>query len=277
MRIPAKFFALADGSWPAQCVIEAKGSSQKPRCLSLEARIEVYTAIYDKGVQMSIKNLPMVTLQDNTSERLPLVLLLDGSGSMGSSGAIEELNSSLRLLEAELKNDPIASQRVQLLVLRFGGDDEVETLSEWVDATDFDAPHLTANGSTPMGKAIRIGLVKLEEQKARYRSLGIPYKRPWMFLITDGAPTDGDWPQSAVQSRAAEQENKLVFFGIGVGPAADLQKLAQFSTRAPVRLQGLKFRELFLWLSASVRGASKGALGTNVQLPPPNEWMEIPT
>jgi uncharacterized protein YegL len=217
--------------------------------------------------------LPDVALRDNTSQRLPLVLLLDASGSMADSGAIDELNAGVRLLEEELKRDDVASQRVQLMVIRFGGDAEI--LSDWTDAMSFSAPELTASGLTPMGDAVRLGLAKLEEQKARYRSNGIAYNRPWMFVITDGGPTDDGWAQAAAQCKAAEQADRLIFFGIGVGSAANLTKLADFSTRKPVRLQGLKFRELFQWVSSSVKSASKQAPGSNVQLAPPSDWMQV--
>jgi uncharacterized protein YegL len=220
-------------------------------------------------------SLPDVALRDNTSQRLPCVLLLDGSGSMADSAAIDELNAGVRLLEDELKKDDVASQRVQLLVIRFGGDTDVEVVADWTDAMSFTAPQLTASGLTPMGEAVRVGLAKLEEQKARYRANGIAYNRPWMFVITDGEPTDDDWKQAAVQCKAAEQANKLIFFGIGVGGGADLTKLAEFSARKPVRLQGLKFRELFHWLSSSAKSASKQAPGSNVQLAPPSDWMQV--
>ena len=158
-------------------------------------------------------SLPDVALRDNTSQRLPCVLLLDGSRSMADSGAINELNAGLRVLEQDLKNDDTANERVQLLVIRFGGDAEVDVLSEWTDAMAFNAPQLIGNGSTPMGAAVRLGLEKLEEQKTRYRANGIAYNRPWMFLITDGEPTDDEWQQAAAQSccRASKQSNCLCY------------------------------------------------------------------
>ena len=58
-----------------------------------------------------------IALQDNTSQRLPCVLVLDGSGSM-EGNPISELNQGLKTLEEELKKDDTASQRVQLLVIR---------------------------------------------------------------------------------------------------------------------------------------------------------------
>jgi uncharacterized protein YegL len=216
-----------------------------------------------------------VTLRNNTSQRLPCVLVLDSSGSMAGL-PIDELNAGLRVLEEELKKDDKASQQVQLLVIRYSGDNDVAVITDWTDAMSFSAPGLTANGLSPMGAAVRLALDEIEEQKTRYRTNGIGYNRPWLFLLTDGAPTDGDWQQVAAQSRAAEQAGKLIFFGIGVGAGADLGKLAQFSIRQPLRLQGLKFRELFLWMSRSASTASKAAQGTSVQLPPPSDWMQVP-
>lgn len=224
---------------------------------------------------MSEFEIPDIALTDNTSQRLPCVLLIDGSGSMGGD-PINQLNAGIQLLESELKKDDIASQRVQLLVIRFGGDDEVEVVTDWTDAMAFTAKHIDANGRTPMGAAVKLALTKLEEQKVRYRNNGIAYNRPWLFLLTDGSPTDTDWEASAALSKAAEQDGKLSFFGIGVGADADLKKLSQFSTRAPLRLEGLKFKELFLWLSRSTSSASKAAQGSNVQLPSPSDWSHVP-
>jgi uncharacterized protein YegL len=218
-------------------------------------------------------DVPDEALLQNNSQRLPCVLLIDASGSMAGS-PIAELNAGLRLLESELKSDDVASQRVQLMVIQFGGvDSEVRVLVDWTDAMDFSAPTLEAGGLTPMGEAVQLALQKLEEQKQRYRTHGIPYNRPWVFLLTDGAPNPG-WEPAASANREAEQAGKLTLFGIGIGEA-DLNTLAKFSTRPPVRLQGLKFRELFLWLSRSTSIASQSAQGSNVQLAPPTDWMQV--
>ena len=209
--------------------------------------------------------IPDVVLTDNTSQRLPCALVLDGSGSM-SGDAIRELNDGLKVLENELKNDDTAAQRVQLLVIRLGDDDQVQIVTDWTDAMDFSAPTIEANGRTPLGVAMRVALDKIEDQKENYRSHDIPYNRPWIFLITDGAPTDLDWESAADDCRQAEDNNKVAIFPIGTAEA-DFEALKKFANRAPIKLDGLKFRELFVWLSRSASSGSQAAQDSQIQLP----------
>ena len=229
---------------------------------------------------MTDELIPDITLVDNTSQRLPCVLVLDGSASMANSKAdtdpIRELNAGLKVLEEELKNDDVASQRVQLLVIRLGGDDNVEVKLDWTDAMDFSAPTIEANGRTPLGSAVRLALQKIEEQKAEYKAHGVSYNRPWIFVITDGVPTDLDWEAAAAECRQAEQDNRVTIFAIGTSDA-DFEALGKLSVRKPVRLEGLKFKELFVWLSRSASSASKEAPDGNVQIELPSDagWGDI--
>lgn len=217
--------------------------------------------------------IPDVSLEDNSSQRLPCVLLLDGSTSM-EGPPIDELNEGLRILESQLKEDPIARLRVRLLVLRFGGNDEVEVVTNWTDAMQFTAPTIIANGNTPLGKGVRQALLEIEDEKGRYDAAGIPFNRPWLYIMTDGEPTDSDWMQAAAECRAADAGKKVAVFGIGIGDA-DLGKLGEFSPRPPKALQGLNFRDFFLWLSRSTTVASKSAIGAPVQMPSSDAWAVI--
>lgn len=219
--------------------------------------------------------IPDVALAENTSQRLPCVVILDGSSSMASGGAIEALNAGLRDLENDLKNDEVARLRVRVMVLRVGAPDGVEVLVDWTDAIDLDIPEIIANGGTPLGEATRFALREIEAEKDRYRANGIPYNRPWLFLLTDGEPTDIGWETAADQCYQAEQAGRVSVFCVGIGNG-NLAKLARFSPRQPLAIKGLAFREFFLWLSRSTRAGSKAASSDTIQLAAPHDWAAIP-
>ena len=201
--------------------------------------------------------IPYVEFADNANERTPCVLVLDCSGSMRGE-PIRQLNVGLKALEKELKEDIDASSRVQLLIIKAFGKDETEVSADWIDAMNFTAQEMIAGGLTPIGKAMELALLKIEEQKCLYDSCGITSKRPWIFLISDGEPTDYDWEVVAKKCSLAQKNKKVVIHAVGT-EEANLNKLAKFSLNSPKRLTGLKFTEFFLWLSRSVSCVSKAA------------------
>ena len=118
---------------------------------------------------------------------------------------------------------------------------------------------------------------EIENEKARFRQAGVAYTRPWLFLMSDGHPTDR-WEAAAEQCRDSEQKNRVAVLPIAVGNA-DLRVLSEFSRngeRGVKQLQGLQFKELFLWLSASMRVVSNSTPGGQVQLPPTDSWSLAP-
>jgi uncharacterized protein YegL len=218
--------------------------------------------------------IPDLVLQDNSSQRLPCVVLVDGSGSMAGT-PIDNLNEGLKVLETELKSDDVASLRVQLLVVRIGGHSDVETVVDWTDAIDFAAPTIVANGTTPLGLGVKHSLEKIEEQKQKYKQNQIPYNRPWLFIITDGSPSDNGWERCAAKAVEAETKGKVVIFPIGTEDA-DFDTLNQFSSRGAMMLQNLNFKELFVWLSQSVSAGSQTEVDSTAQLPAAN-WGMVPS
>lgn len=216
--------------------------------------------------------IPYVEFADNANERTPCVLVLDCSGSMRGE-PIKQLNTGLVALEKELKEDIDASSRVQILIIKAFGKDEAVVASDWVDAMNFTAPVMEAGGLTPLGKAMDLALKKIEDQKCLYDNCGITSKRPWIFLVSDGEPTDYGWEQMAENCCLAEQNKKVIIHTIGT-EGANLEKLAKFSTMAPKRLNGLKFTEFFLWLSRSVSCISKAAPHADDFLKDIKEWNE---
>lgn len=223
---------------------------------------------------MSLDQLDQVEFAENPEPRCPVVLLLDTSSSM-SGAAISELNAGLQAFSQEVKADALASLRIEIAIVTFGG--SVDVVQPFTAMHAFNPPTLSTRGGTPMGQAVRDGLQMIRDRKETYKQNAIDYYRPWIFLITDGEPTDAGWETAAQEARDEEANKRVLFFAVGV-EGANMQTLARFSDkRAPVRLKGLAFRELFQWLSKSMSTVSRSRMGDTVELPPPSGWAQIPT
>lgn len=212
-----------------------------------------------------------VEFAENPEPRCPCVLLLDNSGSMQGE-AINALNEGLRIFQEELNHDNLAKKRVEVAIVTFNS--EVEVVQDFVTADEFEPPTLSAQGLTQMGGAILQGLDMLEIRKAMYRANGVAYYRPWIFLITDGEPqgeSDSVVEQAKQRIEDGEAGKRVAFFAVGV-EEANITRLSQIVVRQPLKLKGLNFRELFIWLSASMQQLSQSSQ-LEEQMPlPPADW-----
>jgi uncharacterized protein YegL len=221
---------------------------------------------------------------DNRDPRVACALLLDTSSSM-SGDPINSLNEGYRVFCEEIQEDPLARKRTEVTVVTFGGSARVAV--PFQEGRDLSPVTFQATGGTPMGAALELGLDQLVARKQEYKEAGLEYYRPWLFVITDGAPTDGGtFAQAAQRVRSVEAQKGVTVFGVGV-QGANMSVLAELSgVRQPVELDGLKFAELFKWLSASMSVVSQSSPGSTdaeiaaneagdqTALPPPHGWAK---
>ncbi|MEQ4719387.1 VWA domain-containing protein [Nonomuraea sp. B19D2] len=224
---------------------------------------------------------------DNPDPRTPCAVLLDVSGSMDGH-PIERLNEGLALFQRELQANDVARKRVELELVTFGGEGVKAT--GFQEAQAFNSPSLEADGGTPLAEALLRALNDLTERKKLYREAGIDYSRPWLFLLTDGVPTDDRQLIESARNRVrADQEGlHVALFAIGVGDAVDMAFLESLCTKnKPRRLDELKFDKFFQWLSNSLSihsqrdptgsndktiASKEKKTGVQQTLPPAEEW-----
>lgn len=206
-----------------------------------------------------------VKFAKNAESRCPYVLAVDVSSSMGGA-PINELNRGLHAFRDAIRSDSLASKRVEVAIVTFG--DSASVLCPFTTAQDFEPPTLSASGSTAMGSGIMTALDLVAQEKAKYKAAGITYYRPWVFLITDGEPTDSVVEATRrVHEEDSETRKAVSFYAVGV-QGANMEILRSISVKEPVKLDGLAFGEMFLWLSSSLQRASVVRIGEQVPLQP---------
>jgi uncharacterized protein YegL len=232
---------------------------------------------------MAQKNLEdMIEIANPEQPHNAVVLLLDTSGSMSEAGKISELSEGLTIFKNDILKDELASARVDLAVVTF--DDEVRVIHDFSAVKDFDPPVLTADGHTCMGDAIMKAIEMIDDRKKQYKETGVDYYRPWIFMITDGQPTDmfpgkgSKWDEVISSLHEGEASKKFTFFAVAVDPA-DMDTLTMIAppNRPPVKLKEGRFGAMFQWLSKSQAKVSSSKSGEQTALPSPAGWADVTT
>ncbi len=213
----------------------------------------------------------------NPAPRCPVILLLDTSGSM-SGQPLKELQGGLEQFLRETADDETASMSVELEIISFGGSVEIEAdFAPVCDIADM-PPMLSADGSTPLGEALRLADSELKARRRLYKQKGIASYKPWIVLMTDGCPND-DYESAAASMKRMGEEGKLQYIGIGIGEDADFDTLRNILPErpGPVKLKGLCFKEFFKWLTDSLKSVSASSVDEqdNVRLGNVTSWADL--
>ena len=233
-------------------------------------------------------NIPAGTFLDrgNQARRCPCILLLDTSGSMsqdpqGSNRRpIDLLNSALPEFRQAISDDSTARDSVELAVITFGGSPNV--IQDWTDIEHLAVPTLTPNGNTPLGPAMQMAVDMIESRRALYHQHKITSFVPWLFILTDGAPDTGPELIAAIdrvdklqQVTAGSKSPKLIVYACSTDTREEVMGRLRAVTSRAYKLDGMAYREVFLWLSASLTVVSKAAPGTPTVLPETPKQMTL--
>jgi len=209
---------------------------------------------------------------------LACVLLIDTSGSMGpqssrppGSQPIDSLNRALQDFKANVSMDEMAQKRVDIAIVEFNSSARV--VQDFTPISQMEPITLTASGLTAMGEGVNMAIDMVKERNRFYNTLGTPVFKPWIFMITDGLPTDDDVFDVAVR-RVQEEEQKgshgkLKFFALGVGDY-DKDTLFRFfegcKAKRVMELSDTDFSGIFNWMSESMVAISVSRVGEDVKL-----------
>ena len=199
----------------------------------------------------------------NASEsHMALVFILDSSYSMNGQ-PIDQLNEGLNRFKAQVCQDKQTRDILDVAIIEFN--DSYSVVQDFVPIEYMDNIQLVANGSTNYSAPIREALRMVDERSRFYRRSGTEPYKPWVILVSDGAPLDNI---SAVASeiKQMQDEEKVRFLTLGVGNF-DPVPLKQL-TDVNFKMEGLDFAPFFNWVAKSMRSVSTTAPGEKAPLPP---------
>jgi uncharacterized protein YegL len=204
---------------------------------------------------------------------LPVILLVDTSGSLEADAKIEALNQGLQELVTTLAEEDDGVGQLHVGVITFGGD-EAQHAVPLQPVGRISLGRLEAAGRTRLGGAFRLAGELLEDREL----LPTGSYRPILVLLSDGLPTD-DWEQPLADLLASERGSKAARMALGIGADADRQILAKFAEDVRRIDQAHQIVEYLQFVTMTVidRGGStsgSGAGGGTVRRPNIPEWID---
>lgn len=221
-------------------------------------------AVIDKLLMSPAREKPRLAAMNEP--HLACVLLLDTSGSMAGD-SIDSLNKAINQFKEKTMLDELAKKRVDVAIVKF--DDTAELVQDFTPISEMQPVHLETGGMTSMCAGIDMAIDLVKERNRLYSSMGTPCFKPWIFMITDGEPTDySDIPRVAQRIKEESSKGshgKLKFFALGV-PGYSREVLIELTDKV-MELEDTDFSGIFNWISESMTTISVSRVGDNVQLP----------
>ena len=219
-------------------------------------------------------------LVENTAIRLPVCIVLDASASMDEilddltgveptrqeyvdgqmwniyegdyNTYMKQAIDGVNMLYKIIKNDERTRVSCEISVVAFA--DRPTVLSDFHcinEEEKFEDPGRGEN--TNLGAAVKEALRLLDERKQKYKKTGTDYNQPWLFILTDGNPTDKEATIEAQKMcRDLEKARKLVPFVLVLGDGVDTEFLKGFTPNRVLPVQEDKIVALFEWIGRSI-------------------------
>ncbi len=192
--------------------------------------------------------------------RLPIYLLIDTSGSMMGE-PIEAVKQGIRTLITELKGDPQAVETAYLSVITF--DSHARQLVPLTELMKFSEPEFSASGATALGEALLVMLDCIKKEVRKNTDVHKGDWRPFVFILTDGSPTDTEAFSRAVDAvRHADIGNIIA---CAAGAKVKIEPLKRITKNVLIMntISAGDFSNFFEWVSGSIKMTSKSMVLNN--------------
>ncbi len=184
----------------------------------------------------------------DTAKPLPVILLLDVSGSM-SGEKIQALNEAVKAMLETFRDTENGEIHIHVAIITFGA--EVKLHQALGSAGDIQWHDLSASGGTPLGTALKMAKAMIEDKQV------VPSRayRPVVILVSDGQPTD-TWEQPLNEFSSGGRSSKCDRMSLAIGADADKHVLGKFieGTSYPLFCaeNARQLRDFFKFVSMSV-------------------------
>ena len=145
-----------------------------------------------------------------TPKTLPVVLLLDTSGSMHENGKITVLNSAVNEMLTSFKNLDATNASISVSIITFGGNAQI--CQELKPVSEIGEINMIASGMTPMGGAVRLANEMIENKEI----ITSRTYRPTVVLVSDGMPNDS-WEDAIDLFKNDGRSAKCYRMAMGIG------------------------------------------------------------
>lgn len=194
-------------------------------------------------------------MANNLSPQLMICLLVDASYSMIENHKIDIVNEGIRSFLNEGKKDVIARDALDICIIAFGGD-EARTIQDFTNVQNVKFNGIRPEGGTPLDKALRFAVRKIEDRREEWMQRGNDLYHPWLIVISDGK-SDDDISGIAAVIQRMYREHKLKGKCIGVGDGTEVSDLEKIAPNHKVsHMDALELKDYFSMLSKSANRLS---------------------
>jgi len=203
------------------------------------------------------------------TEKLLLAIPIDCSYSM--NGYIPNIVDGIGLVSDVILSNQLPKYMIEICIIKFG--ETVEVVRPFTPVENFAMPELSdlrANGSTPMGEALKVTHQLFTERLTQLNQEGISSKRGFVMMLTDGQATDKnseEWIDGVNVMSDAIANKYLEFIAFGLGNNVDYSGLSQITGARLSAIDEQKLHEVFSWLYESVSLMAQSRPGESFSAP----------